>query len=74
MAMYLIWLRVALVLYGVCSLTVIPDVLTGHDRWRKFVLPVCVSAFYFHLVALAEMMRLAHHWVRWKPRSRFCWL
>ena len=63
MAMYLIWLRVALVLYGVCSLTVIPDVLTGHDRWRKFVHPVCVSAFYFHLVALVEMMRLAHHWV-----------
>ena len=28
MAMYLIWLRVALVLYGVSSLTVIPDVLS----------------------------------------------
>jgi ABC-type uncharacterized transport system permease subunit len=63
MAMYLIWLRVALVLYGISSLTVIPDVLTGRDRWRKLVHPVCVSAFYFHLVALVEMMRLAHHWV-----------
>ena len=63
MAMYLIWLRVALAFYCVASLAVIPDVLSGHDRWRKLVLPACVSGVYFHFVALAEMMSLAHHWV-----------
>jgi len=61
--MYLIWLRVALVLYGVSSIAVIPDVFSGRNRWRKLVLPACVAAVFFHFVALAEMLNLAHHWV-----------
>ncbi len=61
--MYLIWLRVALVLYGASSIAVIPDVFSGQHRWRKLVLPACVSAVFFHFVALAEMLNLAHHWV-----------
>ena len=63
MAMYLIWLRVALALYGASSVAVIPDVMSGQSRWRRFVLPACVSAVFFHFVALAEMLNLAHHWV-----------
>ena len=61
--MYLIWLRVALVLYGVSSIAVIPDVFSGRNRWRKLVLPACIAAVFFHFVALAEMLNLAHHWV-----------
>jgi ABC-type uncharacterized transport system permease subunit len=61
--MYLIWLRVALVLYGASSIAVIPDVLTGQHRWRKLVLPACVTAAFFHFVALVEMLSLAHHWI-----------
>jgi ABC-type uncharacterized transport system permease subunit len=61
--MYLVWLRVALVLYGASSIAVIPDVFSGRDRWRKLVLPACIAAIFFHFIALAEMLNLAHHWV-----------
>ncbi len=61
--MYLIWLRVALVLYGASSIAVIPDAFSGRHHWRRFVLPVCIAAVLFHFVALAEMLNLAHHWV-----------
>jgi len=63
MATYLIWLRVALVLYGASSIAVIPDVLSGKDRWRRLVMPGCVAAVFFNFVALVEMLNLAHHWV-----------
>lgn len=63
MTMYLFWLRVALALYGASSIAVIPDVFSGRSRWRKFVLPACVSAVFFHFVALAEMLDMARHWV-----------
>ncbi|MHB8301275.1 MAG: cytochrome c biogenesis protein CcsA [Acidobacteriaceae bacterium] len=63
MAMYLIWLRVALALYGASSIAVIPDVLSGQSRWRRLVLPACIAAVFFHFVGLAEMLDLAHHWV-----------
>lgn len=61
--MYLIWLRVALVLYGVSSIAVVPDVLSGRHRFRKLVLPACVAAVFFHFVGLVEMLNRAHHWV-----------
>lgn len=63
MAMYLIWLRVALVLYGASSIAVVPDVLSGRHRYRRLVLPACVAAVFFHFVALVEMLSLAHHLV-----------
>lgn len=61
--MYLIWLRVALGLYGASSILIIPDVVSGGSRWRRVVLPACVSAVFFHFVGLVEMLHLAHHLV-----------
>lgn len=61
--MYLVWLRVALALYGAASIAIIPDVFSGQNRWRKVVWPALVAAVFFHFVALAEMLNLAHHWV-----------
>lgn len=61
--MYLVWLRVALALYGASCVAIVPDVISGVTRWRRIVLPACVSAVFFHLVALVEMLNLAHHWV-----------
>ncbi len=61
--MYLVWLRIALALYGAYCFSIVPDVLSGRSRWRGGVLPACVSAMYFHLVGLVEMLNLAHHWV-----------
>ena len=61
--MYLLWLRVAAVLYAVASLTALPAVLYSFPRWRKICLPAAGLAFLFHLVSATEMLGLAHHWV-----------
>jgi ABC-type uncharacterized transport system permease subunit len=61
--MYLVWLRVAAVLYAVASLTALPAVLYAFPRWRKLCLPAAGLAFLFHLVSAVEMLGLAHHWV-----------
>jgi ABC-type uncharacterized transport system permease subunit len=61
--MYLVWLRVAAVLYAVASLTALPAVLYAFPRWRKLCLPAAGLAFLFHIVSATEMLGLAHHWV-----------
>ncbi|WP_263352063.1 cytochrome C assembly family protein [Acidicapsa acidisoli] len=61
--MYLLWLRVAAVLYAVASLTALPAVLYSFPRWRKVCLPAAALAFLFHVVSATEMLGLAHHWV-----------
>jgi ABC-type uncharacterized transport system permease subunit len=59
--MFLLWLRVAAVLYGVASLLAIPAVLGNHPRGHRFCLPVALGGWFFHLVAVVEMMNAAHH-------------
>jgi len=60
--MYLVWLRVAAVLYAVASLMALPAVLYAFSRWRRFCLPVAGLAFFFHLVSVIEMLGLAHRY------------
>ena len=60
--MYLIWLRVAAVLYAVASLTALPAVLYAFPRWRRVCLPAAGLAFLFHLVSVTEMLGLAHRY------------
>jgi ABC-type uncharacterized transport system permease subunit len=59
--MFLLWLRVAAVLYGVASLLAIPAVLGNRPRGHRFCLPVALGAWFFHLVASVEMLSAAHH-------------
>jgi ABC-type uncharacterized transport system permease subunit len=61
--MYLVWLRVAAVLYAVASLTALPAVLYAFPRWRRVCLPAAGLAVLFHLVSAVEMLGQAHHWV-----------
>ena len=61
--MYLVWLRVAAVLYGVASLTALPAILYAFPRWRRACLPAATVAFFFHLVSANEMLGLNHRWV-----------
>lgn len=61
--MYLVWLRVATVLYALASLTALPAVLYAFPRFRKVCLPLATVAFFFHLVSATEMLGLAHRWV-----------
>ena len=61
--MSIFWLKVAVVLYGVASLAVLPAVLYDRPRWRLIALPAAVAALLFHFVSLAEMLNSAHHFV-----------
>jgi ABC-type uncharacterized transport system permease subunit len=60
--MYLVWLRVAAVLYAVAALTALPAVLYAFPRWRRMCLPAAALAFLFHLVSATEMLGLAHRY------------
>lgn len=59
--MFLVWLRVAAILYGVASLLAIPAVLGNRPRGHRFCLPMAMGGWFFHLVATVEMMAAAHH-------------
>jgi len=59
--MSLLWLRVAVFLYGVAALAVLPAALYDRPKWRYVAVPACVAAVFFHFVSLAEMLNAAHH-------------
>ena len=61
--MYLLWLRVAAILYAAAGITVFPAVLYGIERWRKSTVHLGGMAFFFHFVSLVEMLVQAHHWM-----------
>jgi len=59
--MSLLWLRVAVLLYGVAALAVLPAALYERPRWRHVAIPATVAGLLFHFVSLAEMLNAAHH-------------
>ncbi len=59
--MTLLWLRLAVLLYGVAALAVLPAVLYNRPRWSLFAVPATVTAGLFHFVSLAETLNAAHH-------------
>ena len=59
--MSLLWLKVAVLLYGIASLAVLPAVLYDRPRWRHVAVPATIGAVFFHFVSLAEMLNAAHH-------------
>jgi ABC-type uncharacterized transport system permease subunit len=59
--MTLLWLRVAVLLYGIAALAVVPAALYNRPRWRHAAMPAALAAVFFHFVALAEMLNAAHH-------------
>jgi ABC-type uncharacterized transport system permease subunit len=61
MIMSLLWLRVAVFLYGIAALAVLPSALYDRPRWRHLAIPATVAAVLFHFVSLAEMLNAAHH-------------
>ncbi len=61
--MFLTWLRVAAVLYGLASVSAFAAVLGHRPRWRRVCLPIAVSAWLVHLVSSVEMLALAHRWM-----------
>lgn len=61
--MYLLWLRVAAVLYAGASVAAFPAVLYSQERWRKICVHLGGLGFFFHFVSVVEMLALAHRWV-----------
>jgi ABC-type uncharacterized transport system permease subunit len=61
MIMSLLWLRVAVFLYGIAALAVLPAALYDRPRWRHIAIPATIAAVLFHFVSLAEMLNAAHH-------------
>jgi ABC-type uncharacterized transport system permease subunit len=59
--MSLLWLRVAVLLYGIAALAVLPAALYDRPRWRHIAIPGTIAAVLFHFVSLAEMLNAAHH-------------
>lgn len=59
--MTLLWLRVAVLLYGVAALAVLPAALYNRPHWRHLAMPAALAAVFFHFIALAEMLNAAHH-------------
>jgi ABC-type uncharacterized transport system permease subunit len=54
--MYLLWLRVAAVLYAAGAVAVFPAALYGRERWRKRCVHLAGLGFFFHLVSAVEML------------------
>jgi ABC-type uncharacterized transport system permease subunit len=61
--MYLLWLRVAAILYAAAALAVFPAVLYKVDRWRRWCVHLGGMAVFFHFVSAVEMLALAHRLV-----------
>ncbi len=61
--MYLLWLRVAAVLYAAGCVAVFPAVLYGALRWRSICVHLAGLAFFFHFVSVVEMLVRAHRWM-----------
>jgi len=59
--MTLFWLRLAVLLYGVAALAVLPAALYARARWSMLAVPVTVAAAMLHFVSLAETLNAAHH-------------
>ena len=59
--MYLLWLRVAVILYAAASVAVFPAVLYGLIRWRKTCVHLAGLAFFFHFISCVEMLVQAPH-------------
>src|ERR1700728_1412812 len=60
--MYLLWLRVAAILYAGAGFAVFPAVLYGGLRWRKWCVHLGGLAVFFHFVSAVEMLAGAHRW------------
>ena len=58
--MALTWLRVAVVLYALAALAVLPAALYKRPRWRHVAVPAAILAVLFQFVSLVESLSLAH--------------
>ncbi len=61
--MHLLWLRVAAVFYCIGCVTTLPAVLYSRRSLQRIALPATLGGFFFHFVAVVEMLAGARHLV-----------
>ena len=59
--MSIAWLRVAVLLYSIAALSVLPVALYNRPRWRNIAVPAATAGLLLHFVSLAETLNAAHH-------------
>jgi ABC-type uncharacterized transport system permease subunit len=72
--MSLLWLRVAVLLYGVAALAVLPAALYNRPRWRHLAFPCALAAVFFHFVAIVETLNAAHRALPVDTHESLSWL
>lgn len=58
--MSILWLKVAVLLYGVAALAVLPAVFYNRPKWQWVAIPSAAAAVMFHFVSLMETLLAAH--------------
>src|SRR5579875_3136698 len=58
--MSVFWLRIAVLLYALAALAVLPAALYNRPRWRYVAMPAALGGAFFHFVSLVEMLYAAH--------------
>jgi ABC-type uncharacterized transport system permease subunit len=61
--MYLLWLQLAVVLYGLASVSAFAAVFGHGPRWKRVCMPLSILAWLFHVISSTEMLALAHRWM-----------
>jgi ABC-type uncharacterized transport system permease subunit len=72
--MSLLWLRVAVVLYGVAALAVLPATLYNRPRWRHLALPAALGGVFFQFVSITETLVAAHRALPVDTHETMSWL
>ncbi len=72
--MSLLWLRVAVILYGIAALAVLPAALYNRPRWRHIAVPAALAGVFFHFVSIAETLAAAHRALPVDTHEMLSWL
>ncbi|MFZ0663125.1 MAG: cytochrome c biogenesis protein CcsA [Acidobacteriaceae bacterium] len=61
--MFLLWLRVAVVLYGLASLSALIAVFGKRRGWGRLCLATAILAWASHAISCTEMLAMEHRWM-----------
>jgi ABC-type uncharacterized transport system permease subunit len=72
--MSLLWLRLAVVLYTLAALAVLPAALYNRPRWRHIAVPAALGGAFFHFVSITETLVAAHRALPVDTHETLSWL
>jgi ABC-type uncharacterized transport system permease subunit len=72
--MSLLWLRVAVILYGIAALAVLPAALYSQPRWRHVAIPAALAGVFFHFVSIVETLSAAHRALPVDTHEMLSWM